>query len=78
MDEVMGLPGEAEDDDVIPLMSNQICPWTSRETYFSAHYDLLRDAVAYVRENHRVDSREVHIHEEVCIVIASLLVYCNN
>lgn len=48
----MGSSGEAEDDDVIPLMSNQICClWPSREKYLSAHYELLRNAVAYEREN---------------------------
>ncbi|KKA19844.1 hypothetical protein T310_6168 [Rasamsonia emersonii CBS 393.64] len=77
-DEVMGMSGDAEDEDVIPLMPNQIAgPWPSREAYLSAHYELLReeslaplrDAVAYVRENPlMMDSKEVCIYEKVHII----------
>jgi helicase required for RNAi-mediated heterochromatin assembly 1 len=73
----------SEDDDVIPLMPNQISgPWPSKEAYLSAHYELLRedalaplrDAVAYVKEDpSMMDSKEVCIYEKVCISVSSTI-----
>jgi helicase required for RNAi-mediated heterochromatin assembly 1 len=74
-EEVMGI-AVADGSDVINLMPNQVeGPWQSRETYLRAHYELLReesvallrDAVAYVRDDPRMDdTQEVCIYDKVC------------
>lgn len=64
-----------QEEGMIDLAPNQIDePWESRESYLSAHYELLRedtvallrDAVAYVREEPMMtDTQEFCIYEQV-------------
>ncbi|GFF26084.1 ATP binding protein, putative [Aspergillus udagawae] len=68
------LPGSS-DEECVELMPNRIeGPWSSKESYLRAHYELLRedavaplrDAVAYVRNDPQMmDSRAVSIYEKV-------------
>lgn len=65
----------ADENDVMNLMPNQIeGPWQSSKTYLQAHYELLReesvallrDAVAYVRDDPRMDdTQEACIYDKV-------------
>ncbi|KAK9557283.1 hypothetical protein V6Z88_005020 [Aspergillus fumigatus] len=65
----------SSDEDCVELMPNRIDgPWTSKDSYLRAHYELLRedavaplrDAVAYFRNDPQmVDSQAVSIYEKV-------------
>jgi helicase required for RNAi-mediated heterochromatin assembly 1 len=67
----------SSDEECVELMPNRIeGPWSSKESYLRAHYELLRedavaplrDAVAYVRNDPQmVDSRAVSIYEKVSL-----------
>ncbi|GFF45258.1 helicase required for RNAi-mediated heterochromatin assembly 1 [Aspergillus lentulus] len=65
----------SSDEECVELMPNRIDgPWSSKDSYLRAHYELLRedavaplrDAVAYVRNDpHMADSQAVSIYEKV-------------
>jgi helicase required for RNAi-mediated heterochromatin assembly 1 len=71
----------SSDEECVELMPNRIeGPWSSKETYLRAHYELLRedavaplrDAVAYVRNDPQMlDSRDVSVYEKVGHTLAS-------
>ncbi|KAF9891202.1 hypothetical protein FE257_004766 [Aspergillus nanangensis] len=73
-EEILG----TDSGDCLDLVPNNIDgPWSSKEIYLRAHYDLLRedavcplrDAVAYVRQSpHMNDSKVVSIYEKVHII----------
>ena len=76
--EILGTDLPEYEEDRVQLMPNHIeGPWSSRNSYLRAHYELLRedsiaplrDAVAYVRdEPQMMDSKEVSIYEKVCLL----------
>ncbi|KMU83347.1 helicase required for RNAi-mediated heterochromatin assembly 1 [Coccidioides immitis H538.4] len=76
--EILGIDADINPGDAVFLLPNQINgPWRSREMYLKAHYELLRedavaplrDAVAYVRQDPRMqDTLDICIYEKVRIV----------
>ncbi|EER27806.1 hypothetical protein CPC735_031420 [Coccidioides posadasii C735 delta SOWgp] len=76
--EILGIDADINPGDAVFLLPNQINgPWHSREMYLKAHYELLRedavaplrDAVAYVRQDPRMqDTLDICIYEKVRIV----------
>lgn len=72
-DEIMGTGSETESVDLLP--NRIVGPWSSKNEYLKAHYELLRedavaplrDAVAYFREDPDIqDMNIVSIYEKVC------------
>lgn len=88
-EEIMGLTSAInQEEGHITIEPNNIDePWESREEYLSAHYELLRedsvallrDAVAYLREDPSLtDTHELCVYEKVRTVFCTFNLCCNN